>query len=321
MSCPQLPKIVGFDYEGTWIKEVKFEKPLEEWLYQFQNDSDILGRRWAMQEIVKFFKKETTSATDKTKIFDAFRNVLSSDIYWRFKFMAFPQFQALLAQNQPVTLDKATTDMLLNTIKNEKAWVRVSAINCLSITNDPQYADLYISYLNDPSDRVINAAAIALGKTKSPKAFDVLVKLKDKPSWKNQSLISTLYALKELKDPRGADIALAALTRYALPPPRWTLAVPVWDFRIAAAETLVALGNPEHSGEGYPIVLERFKKSMEVENDLSDIFNNVLIIATLGDPRGQVVFDELKVKFKDDATILNAVNLFEQQFKDNVGKK
>ena len=76
-SSPTLPKIVGFDYEGTWIKEVTFEKPLDEWLYQFQNDSDILGRRWAMQEIVKFYKKANTSSTDKTKILEAFRNVSS----------------------------------------------------------------------------------------------------------------------------------------------------------------------------------------------------------------------------------------------------
>lgn len=314
-NCPQLPKIVGFDYEGTWIKEVTFEKTLEEWLYQFQNDSDILGRRWAMQEIVKFYKKETTSAADKTAILTAFRNVLSSNIYWRFKFIAFPQFQSLLALNQPITLNKATSDMLLNIIKNEKAWVRTSAINCLSITNDPLYADLYISYFNDSSDRVINAAAIALGKTQSPKAFDALVKLKDKPSWKNQSLISTLYALKELQDPRGADIALAAL-KDTPAAPRWTLAVPVWDFRIAAAETLVALGK---NTEGYPIVLERYKKSME-ENDINDIFNNVLIIAILGDPRGQAVFDELKVKFKDNENVLNAVNQFEAQFKTNIKK-
>jgi aminopeptidase N len=143
-----------------------------------------------------------------------------------------------------------------------------------------------------------------------------LVKLKNKPSWKSQSLISTLNGLKELKDIKGYETAINAL-KDAESAPRWTLAVPTWDFRIAAAETLVALGK---NTEGYPIVLKRFKKSIE-ENDLSDIFNNVLLIATLGDPRGQVVFDELKIKYKDDASILNAVNSFETQFKEALKNK
>lgn len=311
-NCSE-PKVVGFDYEGTWIKEVKFEKSFEEWLYQFQNDADILGRRLAMSEIVKFYKKETTSAADKNKILDAFRNVLSSKIHWRFKFMASPQFQSLLAANQPVTLDKATIELLLNTIKNEKSWVRFSAINCLGITNDPKYADLYISYFKDSSDRVVNAAAIALGKTKSPKAFDALVKLKDKPSWKNQSLISALNGLKELDDPRGVAVALQAL-KDSTAAARWTLAVSAWDFRITAAETLVALGKNK---EAYPIVSERFRKSME-ENDINDIFNNMLIFATIGDPRAQAAFDELKVKYKDNGNVMNAVNSFEVQFKESI---
>ncbi|MBL7816961.1 MAG: HEAT repeat domain-containing protein [Saprospiraceae bacterium] len=315
-NCSQEPKLVHFDYETAWIKELKFEKSLAELLYQFQHDKDIMGRRSAMQAIAAIFKKETSTADEKAKIHEAFRKVLSSNVYWRFKFMSFPVYQGLLAAKQPVVLDKITSDFLISAIKNEKAWVRNAAINCLSITNDPQYADLYIGYLNDSSDRVINAAAIALGKTKSPKAFDALAQLKDKPSWKNQSLISTLYALKELQDPRGVDIALAAL-KDSPAAPRWTLAVPVWDFRIAAAETLVALGK---NTEGYPIVAERFKKSLE-ENDVNDIFNNVLIISILADPRGQAVFDELKIKYKDDVPILNAVNQFEQQFKEHVGTK
>lgn len=309
-NCPQLPKIVGFDYEGTWIKEVKFEKTLDELLNQFQNDSDILGRRWAMNELVKIAKKDTTTEGDKNRIYAAFRQVLESPIYWRFKFMALPQLQSLLAPTEPSNLDKATTNMLLNLIKNDKNWVQNAAITLLGTTHDAQYTDLYISKLNDKSDRIINAAAIALGKTKSPKAFDALVKLKDKPSWKNQSLISTLYAFSQLHDPRCVDIALNAL-KDSPAGARWTLATPIWDYRLAAAQTLVDLGK---NTEGYPIVLERYKRAIE-DNDLNDIFNNVLIISTLGDPRGQAVFDELKVKYKDNTTILNAVNQFEEQFK------
>jgi HEAT repeat protein len=156
---------------------------------------------------------------------------------------------------------------------------------------------------------VVNAAAIALGKSKSPLAFAALLRLKDKPSWKNQSLISALNGLKELGDPRGADLALRAL-QDADAAPRWNLATPVWDFRIAAAETLAALGKAH---EGYPIVYERFMKSVQ-ENDLNDIFSNALLVATLGDPRGQEVFEQLKARFEGNENALMATKQLEAQF-------
>lgn len=168
--------------------------------------------------------------------------------------------------------------------------------------------------MTDSSDRVINVAANALGKTKSPKAFDALVKLADKPSWKSQSLISALNGLKELGDPRGVDFALKALSD--IKSPRWWLGVSVWDYPIAAAETIVGLGK---SDLAYPLIVERFKKSMG-ENDINDIFSNVLLITTLGDPRAQEVFDLLKNKFKSDENAMIAVNQYEQLFNKSIKK-
>jgi len=52
-NVPQRPQLVNFDYEGTIIKELNFEKPTEELIYQLQNDKDVLGRRWAMEELRK----------------------------------------------------------------------------------------------------------------------------------------------------------------------------------------------------------------------------------------------------------------------------
>lgn len=314
----QEPKLVNFDYESTWIKEIQFEKPLDELLYQLRNDKDILGKRWALSELAGLAKNEKTSAEDKAKIYAEFRNTILSNAYWRLRLNAISQLQNLLApatETKPVTLDEATVSMLLTVIKNEKSWNRTAAINFLGMTRDIKYADLYISYLNDESDRVINAAATALGKSKSPKAFDVLAKLVNKPSWKNQSLMSALSGLKELGDARGFDVAFAALSDLKLR--RWRLPnPPVWDLRVFAVNTIAAL---DKSDTAYPLVLERFKKSVD-ENNLNDIFNNVLLITSLADPRGQEVFDLLKVKFKDDASAMEAVKQYETQFKEAIKK-
>jgi aminopeptidase N len=306
------PKLVNFDYESTWIKEVKFEKTLDELLYQLQNDRDILGRRGAMAELVNLAKNDKTAKSDKTKVYAALRNVILGSSYWRLRNAAISQLQTLLAPaaaTAPAALDELTIAMLLTVIKNEKTWNRFAALNFLGMTRDPKFADLYISYLNDPSDRVTNAAANALGRSKSPKAFDALAKLVNKPSWKQQSLISALNGLAQLGDPRGYDIAFKALSD--LNSPHWTLATPVWDYRLTAAQTIAALGK---SAVAYPLLAAAFKKALD-EEDLHGTFYNALLITTLADRRGQEAFDLLKTKFKDDANAMSAVNQYETQFK------
>jgi aminopeptidase N len=314
----QEPKLVHFDYESTWIKELRFSKSLQEWLYQLQNDKDILGKLLAMNELTSIAKNEKTSVADRTIIYTALRNVVLSSAYWRLRVGAIIRLQNLLApaaDTNPVALDEATIGMLLTVIKNDKPWVRTSAISLLGMTRDPKYADIYLEAFNDQSDRVINAAANALGKSKSPLAFPALAKLTNKPSWKSQSLISALNGLKELGDPRGVAIAMKALADKKLP--RWWLAVPVWDYPIAAAETLVALGRGK---DAFPMIFQRFKASLN-EDDLNDIFSNVLLLVTLADARGQEAFDLLKVKFKNHPDAMSAVNQYETQFIEALKKK
>jgi len=307
LASPIEPKLVNVDVGGAWVKEMKFEKSLNELLYQFKNDKDIIGRNSAMTQLVTIAKTESTSVDDKQKIIDAFHLVVSGDSYWRFRNNTLGQLRGILKQ----PYDAKTLTLVKSIIEKESSWLKASALFFLGTTNDPTYAPIFTNALSDKSDRVISAAALALAKTKAPGVFEILLKLKDKPSWKNQSLMTAMNAMKTLGDPRTVDIALAALKDNP-PKPRWTLANNSWDYRVVAAETLVTFGK---GSEGFLIVHERFKKSME-ENDVNDIFNNVMLIAILGDPRGLEIFDSLKSKFKDDANAMVAVEQYEKQLKE-----
>ncbi|MFN8283295.1 MAG: M1 family aminopeptidase [Chitinophagales bacterium] len=308
--APSKPKLINFDFEDTWIKEIKFEKSLAAYLYQLKNDKDVLGKWHAIDALVQIAKDEKSDDETKTKIYAAFRKTIQSNDYWRLRGYALSQLRSLLA----TPYDSATVNMLLSLIKNDKPWIRTGAITFLGMSRDSAYTKIYLNALNDPSDRVINAAANALGKTKSSKAFDALIQLENKPSWKSQSKISMLNGLKELADPRAFDIAYKTLAD--IRSPRWWLATPIWDYPIAAAQTLVALGKNEAA---YPMIFERFQKSLD-ENDYNDIFSNILLIATLADARGQEAFDLLKEKFKDDANAMIAVEQYETQFKETIKK-
>lgn len=311
--CSKMPSLVRIDAENDWIKELRFEKTPSEWLYQFEQDPDALGRRRAMEALVKIIKADSTSDVEKKNILAAFRRTVSGSSYWRWRLQVLQQLQGLIVTpdmaQQGFAPDPETESLLLAVIGRDKSWLRASAIGFLGATRDARFADLYLGYLSDESDRVINSAAIALGKSKSPKAFEALATLVHKPSWKNQSLMSALVGLRELGDPRGFDIAFGALSdlqlrRWRLPDP------PVWDLRVFAAETIAALGRSEAA---FPLIFNRFQKSMQ-EDDLEGIFYNTVLVCKLADPRGRAVFTMLREKFAGDTDITSAVERYEEQY-------
>ncbi len=299
----QQPNMIHFDAEDTWIKEIKYRKSPDELLYQFEHDHDATGRQFSMTELVAIVKNEKTTVDDKNRIINSFQHIIQSSLYWRVRFNALSQLRSI----QQLPYDSVTIHMLLDIIRKEKSWLKSSAITMLGMTGDQQYADLYISLLNDYSDRVINAAAIALGKSKSSKAFDALIQLKDKPSWKNQSLMHSMNGLTQLGDRRAVNIALDALKDNRSP--RWFLGN-AWDYPVVAVQTLYALGE---TSKAHDIIFAKFEQALK-SNDKADIFNQVLLIALLADPKGKDVFIILREKFKNDANTMIAINNYEQQF-------
>lgn len=306
---PAEPKLVHFDYGNIWIKEITFEKTFTEWLYQFENSTDIMARNQALFELVAIAKDQKTKPSEREKVIKSMRGVIAGDSYWRLRFIALQQLQGIMVgNNTSVTLDPETLTMLQLVIARDMPWMKTAAISFLGQTRNPEYDEVYLAHLHDESDRVVNAAAIALGRTKSPKAFDALVQLKNRPSWKSQSLISALNGLQQLGDARAYDFAFDAFQNKSLP--HWTLAVPTWDYRLAAADVLQSLGKTDAA---YDIVFDRFNKSLEARNT-NDIFYNTQLMMRLGNLRGAAFFPILKTRFANDANAMQAISQLEQSF-------
>ncbi len=304
------PKLVQFDFESGWIKEIKFEKTLDEILYQLLNDRDVLGRSWAIGEVGRIAKEKNVKPTDRERVVDALRTLAQSKVYWRLRIAALSQLQGILLPAWATKPDKATIGMLLKLIRDEKSWLRASAITFLGQTRDAKFGRVYVEALTDESDRVVNSAAVSLGRSKSTKAYSSLLKLTHRPSWKNQSTMAALSGLKELGDPRGAELALRVLSEDTLS--RWYLPTPpVWDVRVVAAQTLAALGK---GSDGFGVVRKRLDRSVE-EDDTFGIFNNVLLLSILGHPKSEEIFQPLRRKFKDDVNAITAIEDYERQFK------
>jgi aminopeptidase N len=308
--CDAAPSFVNFNYEQVFLCETNFTKSKEEYIAQLQESKDYTAKQDAVNQLVAMVRDSNASVELVQAVRAALTTEIQSKQYWRWRMNVL----WALANMLPQPYDEPMIELLKSTIEQEKSWLKSAAISILGRTADARFADIYIESLSDESDRVINSAAIALGKTKSPKAFDILMNLEHQKSWKNQNRISALNGLQQLGDARAADYALHCIKDKQSP--RWYLATPVWDYPFAAVNTLVALGKADLA---YPVLFERFKMSLQ-EDDWNDIFQNVQLLISLGDPRGQAVFEELNIKFKDIAPVLATVAALEEQFKSSIKK-
>jgi len=305
----QPPLLCNVDVENTWRKEITFEKSTDEYLYQLQNDADVSARQSAMIALVASAKRETATPAERASLEKALKSVIKSQVYWRLRLNALGQLRTLML----TPYSDETRKFLLDVIRTERSWIKASAVGMLGTTSDANYVQVYIDCFKDSSDRVVAAAALALGKTKSPLAFDALIKLKDRPSWKSQSLMHTLSGLAQLGDPRGVEVAVAALSD--IQSPRWFLANG-WDYPFIAAQTAYTLGDVS---KAHDVVMVRFQTAV-AGNDISDIFHHLLLIATMADKRGQQAFDLLKEKYKGNQELVAAVAAYEASYTEKLKK-
>jgi aminopeptidase N len=310
-DSPARPKLVNFDYEGTLIKELKFEKSIDDLIYQLKNDKDVLGRYWAMTELVA---KSGDSDSGKTIIAAALRESAGKDTRVENRREAVQFLRTLLVpptppgmEPAPVKLDVATTAVLLTAAKDANSLLRADAIEFLSHTRDVKFAPLYTAALTDPSYTVIENAAEALGNTKAPGAYESIVKLTGTPSWRARIQIAGLNGLGALGDKRAFELAYKTATDKSVSQP----------LRDAALETVGTTGRGD--ARAYPLIFDKFKKGLDTGNE-GVLLRAVSAIIKLRDPRGQEAFDMLRVKYKDQADIMGIIEIFEKQFKDGLSK-
>jgi len=322
-DVPIAPKLVDFDNEGTWIKEISFEKTADELIYQLKNDKDVLGRRFALDELGKM----AVFVEDNEEIMAALLDAAKNDKFWRIRRAAILTISDLVdnEEDAPIKLDDSITSFLVSEAKNSKeSLIRTEAVKLLGKTKESKYSELYTALLNDRSYSVIDAAAVALGraklpqtaatgktkkntKSKAPTAFDALVKLTKTDSWRGKIKMSGLSGLAELGDSRAFDIAMAFINDKSQD----------LETRNAALEVIGATGkgNPK----AFPIIFEAFKKSLQ-NKEFNGLITSIQAIIKLADPRGQEAFDMLKAEFKDNTQVLGYVTFLEMMFKENLKK-
>ncbi len=265
------PLLVNFDYQGTLIKEIEFRKTTGQLLYQLGHDQDVLGRVWALHQLGERMN-DASAGADRNAIIKAIGDAARTDQFWGVRLDAVGVLGNV----------KEAADALVDATRDANARIRARAVSSLGATKDARFADTYQRLLADQSYAVVLAAAIALGQTKSPVAYDSLVKLIDAPSWRDTIRASALGGLVALGDKRAIELGFkySALGN----------SVPV---RGAALALLGATGKDDPRA---------FSQISGVLNEALDNRNLLLLLGaseamvSLGDERGVALFRELAKK-------------------------
>jgi len=287
------------------LKEMKFEKSTDDLLYQMANDKDLIGRRWAMNEL----EAKAANAGEKERIVAALITSAEKDPNWRVRRAALSVIANIYSPDPPAGQDRPAFKLdanveaaVIRLTKDKESPIRADAVELLGETQDKKYVDIYMAHLNDPSYSVIDQAAIALGKSKDARVFDALMKLAPTPSWKNRVQFAALNGLAWLEDKRAFEYGYNTAQNKQLPPLIREYARILLSF----------------IGKGEPRAFEVFSQSIKVASEagnMNTVYSGIDALVRIADPRGQQVFDALKVKFKDKPSAMETITKSEVEFK------
>jgi len=174
------PLNVRFD-EGNWLlKECRFEKSLNEWLYQAEND-EVIGRYEAVEQLRAW--------AQDPKVRQILERRAREDAFWSVR-------QAALV-NLSGDPAKLPLDLLKLKTGDESSRVRQSAVRILGNTKDHSLIRLFKEIVNSDSSYAAQAEAVrAIGKCGNERDLAWLRKIGTKPSYRNVVSKAAMEAAK-----------------------------------------------------------------------------------------------------------------------------
>jgi aminopeptidase N len=192
LPVPDKPLMVEFD-PGLWVlKTLDFDQPEDMLRYQLKHAKEAMSRIQAAKTLAK---KGTPSAIK------ALKEAVLKDSFWG--------VQTRAATALGTIPGETALEALVACTKAKHPKTRRGVAQALGNYRDEQAAEALLPLLKeDESYYVESSAAIALGKTKSEKAFTALKKALSKDSFREVIRAGVLAGLAELDDERGIPLAI-----------------------------------------------------------------------------------------------------------------
>ncbi|MBI2817661.1 MAG: HEAT repeat domain-containing protein [Acidobacteria bacterium] len=216
------PLITRFDPEHRILATMRFPKTVAELIYQLKNDPSVVGRVWAIDQLVQ---------TEKSgEIVPALRQTLVGDSFWGVREAAAKG----LAEIKTV----AAREALAEALHDRDARVRQASIRALgSFRKDGKAAKIAAAALNKDRNTFVAAeAALAIGKIQAKDAKKMLRQAVNRSSDQDVVRRFSLRGLGELGDKKEWDTVVPWITYSKYP-----------ETRMAAVDALLKLGDHQDS--------------------------------------------------------------------------
>jgi aminopeptidase N len=204
------PLSVRFDQGGWLIKTLDFKRPSELLRYQLTHDPDALGRIEAAEALGALADEASLTALEEALISEPFWSVTGAIA------------TALGNQRTERALD-ALIGALDKVTEPRARRIIVAALGNFHAPEQQELATRAAQALTDllrrgePSYFVEAAALTALGRARTPGAFELLTPLLDRSSWNEVIRGAVFTGLGELGDPRAVDLMTSWLLDHSKP--------------------------------------------------------------------------------------------------------
>lgn len=188
------PQLIRFDKDNWILKEMKFIKSQDEWIYQLLNDENVAARLTALERL-----EQVTFDTLQTMI--ALEKCLVEDPFW-----AVREEAAYLLIDYHRSESK---EVILQACHDSHPKVRAAAILALSYYYDITFNRLFRKIASqDSSYKVVAEALYALSNVPDDTSFDFVSKFVDMESHNDVIRMAAFHCLRYLKDERAIPIAI-----------------------------------------------------------------------------------------------------------------
>ncbi|MBL7111356.1 MAG: M1 family metallopeptidase [Bacteroidales bacterium] len=187
LGCDEEPLMVSFDGKGALVAEIRFNKSLDELLYEIEN-GELPGRIWAMREIANRFPVHPKSL-------QAISNTISGAAFWGLKAEAALLLGKLRTPEAEKVISKA--------LKSFNYRIRKAAV--LALPNFRiHFAEKILKNIikKDPHSDVVATAIVALARTNPDGQTDFIRKQINRSSWYDEIKIACLKAFEIIGNER-----------------------------------------------------------------------------------------------------------------------
>jgi len=198
LRSPSKPNLVIFD-KGNWLlKELKWTKSIDEWMYQAELAGNPVDRLRAIQELAG--KEKNISSIP------LFSRIALHEKFWAVRREAVLAFGKIDSAN--AAQKAAIAQTLIAVLADSRPEVRQAAAAQLRKYRGENVITALKSALRDSSNRVVANALNALAKADSAHAAPILIAHLDTPSHNNTIASAALSALSTVDSVKAVDAAL-----------------------------------------------------------------------------------------------------------------